>query len=193
MVQKEPARCRRLILSWSKCIARPFHVKSRPATWMQGSSYRNEEPTIASGTVDDEVPRPSGPDGTTPGFILKAVPNSDIFPTVGPVPGQGPDSLPERGPPEFSCVTASEVALKSCCSEMMPGRLLSDQARVARTMLNGVSVAFRTLPNPPSIMVDDNLAKPACAPNAAPAGRSNDVPPINTLCNSNDGAERLPR
>jgi hypothetical protein len=35
-------------------------------------------------------------------------------------------------------------------------------------MLKGVSVALRTLPNPPCVIADDSLAKPACAPSAAP-------------------------
>jgi hypothetical protein len=52
---------------------------------------------------------------------------------------------------ESSGVPASEVALKSCRPEMIPRRPLSDQARASRIMLNGVSVAFRTLPNPPSV------------------------------------------
>jgi hypothetical protein len=136
---------------------------------MQGSSYRSEEPTIAAGTVDDEC---RGPPVRMdhPGVHTKGRAEQRHLPDRWTVPGQGPDSLPERGPPEFSCVTASEVALKSCCSEMMRGRPLSDQARAARTMLNAVSLAFRTLPNPPSIMVDDNLAKPACAPSGS--GRS---------------------
>ena len=44
------------------------------------------------------------------------------------------------------------------------------QGRASKTMLNGVSVALRTLPNPPCVIADDSLAKPACAPNAAPTG-----------------------
>ena len=44
------------------------------------------------------------------------------------------------------------------------------QGRASKTMLNGVSVAFRTLRNPPSVMAAESLATPACAPNAAPTG-----------------------
>jgi hypothetical protein len=44
------------------------------------------------------------------------------------------------------------------------------QARASRIMLNGVSAALRTRVNPPSPITDDSLAKPACAPSAAPTG-----------------------
>jgi cation diffusion facilitator CzcD-associated flavoprotein CzcO len=44
------------------------------------------------------------------------------------------------------------------------------QGRASSTILNGVSVALRTAPNPPCMIADESLAKPACAPNAAPTG-----------------------
>jgi hypothetical protein len=40
--------------------------------------------------------------------------------------------------------------------------------RASRTRLNGVSVARRRLPNPPSVTTSRNRASPACAPNASP-------------------------
>jgi hypothetical protein len=49
------------------------------------------------------------------------------------------------------------------------------QGLASRIMLKGVSVAFWTWPNPPSLISEDNLAKPACAPSAAPTGWSRDV------------------
>jgi len=47
---------------------------------------------------------------------------------------------------------------------------LQPQGRASNTILKGVSVALRTLANPPCVIADDSLAKPACAPNAAPTG-----------------------
>ena len=49
------------------------------------------------------------------------------------------------------------------------------QGRASKTILKGVSVALRTLPNPPCVIADDSLAKPACAPSAAPTGWSSEV------------------
>jgi len=48
-------------------------------------------------------------------------------------------------------------------------------ARASITMLTGVSVALRTLPNPPHRIASDSFAKPACAPKAAPTGWSSEV------------------
>jgi hypothetical protein len=44
------------------------------------------------------------------------------------------------------------------------------QRRASRIMLNGVSVALRTCPSPPSRIIDDSFPKLACAPSAAPTG-----------------------
>ena len=49
------------------------------------------------------------------------------------------------------------------------------QGRASKTILNGVSVALRTLPKPPCVIADESLAKPACAPSAAPTGWSSEV------------------
>lgn len=47
--------------------------------------------------------------------------------------------------------------------------------RASMTMLNGVSAALRRLRKPPSLMVSETRAKPACAPRAAPTGWSSEV------------------
>ena len=47
--------------------------------------------------------------------------------------------------------------------------------RASKTMLNGVSVARRTLRKPPAMTASRSFASPACAPNAAPTSCDSDV------------------
>ncbi len=48
-------------------------------------------------------------------------------------------------------------------------------ARASRIMLNGVSAALRTVPNPPAVITSRSFASPACAPSAAPTSCDSEV------------------
>jgi hypothetical protein len=72
----------------------------------------------------------------------------------------------QRGAPP----TAPRARWRAAAWRSGPRAGLRPQGRASSTMLKGVSVALRTLPNPPCVIADESLAKPACAPSAAPTG-----------------------